>query len=122
MKCSIKDFFNKCDQSRSFLGIWSHLLKSLLNFCAVKLSLSAAASTLTNMIKKAVPELRSLYEDIWFNRVDSILAMNKLLNKHGRRHNNLQVCKIRKIMIVGRSRFKGTLMQISKSPCMLVFI
>ena len=30
MKCSIKDFFSKCDQIRSFLRIWSHLLKKSL--------------------------------------------------------------------------------------------
>ena len=28
MKFSIKNFFSKCDQIRSFLGIWSHLLKN----------------------------------------------------------------------------------------------
>ena len=27
VKFSIKDFFCKCDQIRSFLRIWSHLLK-----------------------------------------------------------------------------------------------
>ena len=27
MKFSIKDFFSTCDQIRSFLRIWSHLLK-----------------------------------------------------------------------------------------------
>ena len=39
MKFSIKDFFGKCDQIRSFLGIWSHLLKKSLMenfiFCAL---------------------------------------------------------------------------------------
>ena len=39
MKFSIKDFFSKCDQIRSFLRIWSHLLKQSLMenfiFCAV---------------------------------------------------------------------------------------
>ena len=30
MKLSIKDFFSKCDQIRSFLRIWSHLLKTSL--------------------------------------------------------------------------------------------
>ena len=39
MKFSIKDLFSKCDQIRSFLRIWSHLLqKSLMEnliFCAV---------------------------------------------------------------------------------------
>ena len=29
-KFSIKDFFSKCDQIRSFLWIWSHLLKKSL--------------------------------------------------------------------------------------------
>ena len=39
MKFSVKDFFSKCDQIRSFLRIWSHLLKKsfMENFiiCAV---------------------------------------------------------------------------------------
>ena len=38
VKFSIKDFFSKCDQIRSFLRIWSHLLKKSLienfMFCA----------------------------------------------------------------------------------------
>ena len=34
MKFSIKNFFSKCDQIRSFLQIWSHILKkpSMGNF------------------------------------------------------------------------------------------
>ena len=47
MKFSIKDFLSKCDQIRSFLRIWSHLLKKYLTenfiFCAV--------DTLTNTLK-----------------------------------------------------------------------
>ena len=39
MKFSIKDFFSKCDEIRSFLRIWLHLLKKSLMenflFCAV---------------------------------------------------------------------------------------
>ena len=39
MKFSIKDYFRKCDQTRIFLRIWSHLLKKsyMKNFifCAV---------------------------------------------------------------------------------------
>ena len=39
MNFSITDFFSKCDQVRSFLRIWSHLLqKSVIEnfiFCAV---------------------------------------------------------------------------------------
>ena len=45
VKFTIKDFFSKCDQIRSFLWIWSHLLKKSLMenfiFCAVA-SLRAA--------------------------------------------------------------------------------
>ena len=41
MKFSIKDFFSKRDQIRSFLWIWSHLLKKFLmenfSFCAVRI-------------------------------------------------------------------------------------
>ena len=40
MKFSIKDFFSKFDQIRSFLLIWSHLLKKFLTenfiFCALE--------------------------------------------------------------------------------------
>ena len=39
MKFSIKYFFSKCDQIRSFLWVWSNLLKKFLMetliFCAV---------------------------------------------------------------------------------------
>ena len=38
MKCPIKNFFSKCGQIRSFLRIWSHLLKKSLmgNFIFVQ--------------------------------------------------------------------------------------
>ena len=39
MKFSIKDLFSKCEKIRSFLRIWSHLLKKFLvenfSFCVV---------------------------------------------------------------------------------------
>ena len=42
MKFSIEDFLSKCDQIRSFLGIWLHLLKKSLMenfiFCTVTLN------------------------------------------------------------------------------------
>ena len=48
MKFSIKDFFSKCDQIRSFLRIWSHLLKksSMENFifCTVFVQLEILIS------------------------------------------------------------------------------
>ena len=41
MKFFIKDFFRKCEQIRSFLQIWSHLLKKALteNFFFVQCAL-----------------------------------------------------------------------------------
>ena len=48
VKFSIKDFFSKCDQIRSFLRIWSHLLKKFLMvnfiFCAVEMEESKHVS------------------------------------------------------------------------------
>ena len=41
MKCSIKNFFSKCDQIHKKLRIWSHLLKKSLMgniFCAVNVA------------------------------------------------------------------------------------
>ena len=51
MKFSVKDFFSKCDQIRSILRIWSHLLKiSLMKnfiFCAVPAKLTWFIETLS---------------------------------------------------------------------------
>ena len=51
MKFPIKDFFSKCDQIRSFLQIWSHLLKKSLmeNFhflCSARFSILLETSQL----------------------------------------------------------------------------
>ena len=49
MKFSIKDFFNKCDQIRRKLWIWSHLLKKSVMenfiFCAVQLQFNPNQKT-----------------------------------------------------------------------------
>ena len=54
MKFSIKDFFNKCDQIRRKLRIWSHLLtKSLVEnfiFCAVQESLQVHSKRILQWI------------------------------------------------------------------------
>ena len=43
LKFSINNLFSKCDQIRSFLRIWSHLLKkSLMKNCAVYLNFRKA--------------------------------------------------------------------------------
>ena len=62
IKFSIKDFFSKCDQIRSFLRIWSHLLKKSFteNFisCAV---IKICAGTMRN-----VQKLRPNWEVIFY--------------------------------------------------------
>ena len=55
MKFYIKDLFSKCDQIRSFLRIWSHLLKKSLVqniFCAVTVSDWMAGTSLTHSFPK----------------------------------------------------------------------
>ena len=52
VKFSVKDFFSKCDQIRSFLRIWSYLLKKILMenfiFCAVHVNSFSASVLVTN--------------------------------------------------------------------------
>ena len=57
MKFSIKDFFSKCDQIRSFLRIWSHLLKKSVmeNFIFYAVSHSSTVSSK----KKYHPDARA---------------------------------------------------------------
>ena len=54
MKFSVEDFFSKCDQIRSFLRIWSHLLKkcSMENFifCTVFYSYNSKKHLLTGFL------------------------------------------------------------------------
>ena len=54
MTFSIKDFFSKCDQIRSFLRIWSHLLKKSLRenfiFCAVCKRIDYESSMLQDQV------------------------------------------------------------------------
>ena len=52
MKFSIQDFFSKCDQIRSKLRIWSHLLKKSFIFCAVKKAFFTSSWRAINIILK----------------------------------------------------------------------
>ena len=75
MKFSIKDFFSKCDQIRSFLRICSHLLKKSLMenfiFCAVLLTriikLERNAVTNSQYSRKEKIELNHVPTDITEN-------------------------------------------------------
>ena len=75
-----KDFFSKCDQIRSFLWIWSHLLKKSLMenfiFCAVITKILQKSTYLGWAAKKILisrtfkmlvwsPESTSFSEKIW---------------------------------------------------------
>ena len=55
MKFSIKNYFSKCDQIRSFLRIWSHLLKKSLMenfiFCAVNVKVASVVPSQRQNIK-----------------------------------------------------------------------
>ena len=57
----INDFFSKCDQVRSFLRFWSHLLKKFLMenfiFCAVRTS----GTNISQTIK--APDLFDFFDD-----------------------------------------------------------
>ena len=52
MKFSIKEFFSKCDEIRSFLRIWSHLLnKSLIeNFIFFAVSITVTLKIALNFV------------------------------------------------------------------------
>ena len=56
MKFSVKDFFSKCDQIRSFLWIWSHLRKKSLieNFIFCAVSCLAGMSTVVPLEKLTI--------------------------------------------------------------------
>ena len=64
MKISIKDFFSKCDQIRSFLRIWSHLLKKSvmenLVFCAVIVFIKVKGSVCRGVSKTLTIRWKSM--------------------------------------------------------------
>ena len=63
MKFSIKNFFSKCDKIRSFLRIWSHLLKKSVmeNFILIAVIVSLSWK---NLIKTLSFESNKL-ENVW---------------------------------------------------------
>ena len=67
MKFSIKDFFRKCHQIRSFLRIWLHLLKKSLMenfiFCAVNMPEYEFALTRIFPYKNRVSEFVLTWEN-----------------------------------------------------------
>ena len=64
LKFSIKDFFSKCDQIRTFQRIWSHLLKKFLKenfaFCVVFGFIAFVKSPKQTAVKLEM----SIYSDI----------------------------------------------------------
>ena len=51
MKFSIKDFFSKCDQIRSFMRIWSHLPKKSLMENFIFFAVIITKSTVSILMK-----------------------------------------------------------------------
>ena len=85
MKFSIKDFYSKCDQIRSFLRIWSHLLKKLLmeNLCIVSFSSclkSLRLTTLDDLQNYIKIQKLLLFEHLEFNPFILSLASHLVVN------------------------------------------
>ena len=76
MKFSIKDFFSNCDQIRSFLRIWSHLLKKSLMENVI--FLCSVLKTLVNLskIRKQKSKDLQLNKKTWKRAVNQIVPRN----------------------------------------------
>ena len=78
MKFSIKHFFSECDQIRSFLRIWSHLLKKLLMenfvFCAVETCLRCTdqLKQITKAWEKMLKPIKSTFWKKLFRRFETL--------------------------------------------------
>ena len=89
MKFSIKDFFSKCDQIRTFLRIWSHLLKK---FSMEKLILSSVkVAKLKPIFKKGkkndisnfmpislLPRISKIIRKILYDQTNAFLSEEKI--------------------------------------------
>ena len=76
MKFSLKDFFSNCDQIRSFLRIWSHLLKKSLMENVI--FLCSVLKTLVNLskIRKQKSKDLQLNKKTWKRAVNQIVPRN----------------------------------------------
>ena len=75
MKFSIKDFFSKCDQARSFLRVWSHLLKKSLVETSLFLCSDCSLMSLEHFGKKS----KLLYEKLCNGLFTQINLLNVLV-------------------------------------------
>ena len=66
MKFSIKDFFSKREQIRSFLRIWSHLLKKFLmkNFVFCEVYVCYCVVTMWNLTRTVTLDKDSITPDV----------------------------------------------------------
>ena len=80
MKLSITDFFSKCDQIRSFLRLWSHLLKKSLMknfiFCTLQLTQKDNPQKISFRINYINKRIRFSWRTIQKYR---LLSVNKYL-------------------------------------------
>ena len=82
---SIKDFFSKRDQIRSFLRIWSHLLKKTLMekfiFCILTRKISRSVLFLQVIKMKNWPKTRSRCPEVTY-RIGALKNFAKFTRKH----------------------------------------
>ena len=90
MKFSIKDFFGKYDQIRSFLRIWSHLLKKSLtgklHFCPVTSHLRCLMGSWTHLwklskVSKALQTFRSSHPEMFLEK-GALKICSKFTGEH----------------------------------------
>ena len=98
MKFSIKDFCSKCDQIRSFLRIWSHLLKKSLMenfiFCAViqaNISSVVANDLICNLSK-------IIYSD-FHRKIKIVLTLKQKLKMYFSAEKSAKLISFRDILI-----------------------
>ena len=109
MKFSITDFFSKCEQIRSFLQIWSHLLmKSLMDnfiFCAV--------FELVNIKQELrMPSSNKIYKFITL-LVGKISSIKHVNNKTGAAKNNVHFVYYHRLFFVKAKKNKIKIYMVS---------
>ena len=78
MKFSMTDFFSKCDQIRSFLRIWSHLLKKLVMenfiFCTLLFQSNVVTQNMMFLIKSVVALVNTMTCHVNYTREKVVLV------------------------------------------------
>ena len=101
LKFFIKDFFNKCDQIRSFLQNGSHLLKKSLMETSFYVQFEFIKETLYNGIKSTFEKGKGQFSNQSDHLSAQLKTLDSHLNKHGKhlkaliKLNNVLISKIK---------------------------